>query len=152
MSTLEEFTPIEQMFPQWLTARAIVSSCLPKSLRFGFGDQNALVINSDWAQHIFDMAPVEDRDAVLDRIEAAWGEACSVIDMQPFSAMLNAPAMLKATQMTLHRADEILAHQANEMIAARRPTPVEILEHMMGIAPAKDLIVRIAAEIGRAMP
>jgi hypothetical protein len=136
MSNIIEFKPIEQMFPQWLAAREIVSSCLPKALHFTFGDHDSLAIKSDWVQHIFDMTPIEDRDAVLDRIEMAWGEACSVIDMQPFSALLNAPTRLMATQQTLHRADEILAHQANEMMASRRPTPVEILAHMMGVVPS----------------
>lgn len=132
MNQLPEFEPIESLFPQWLCARPIVQSSLPQALHFGLIDQNSLGIKFDWVQQIADLTPEEDRDAAIYRIELAWEQASAVIDMQPFEALHRRPI----TQELFCRADTLLAHQANEMVARRQPTPVEILAHVMGIAPS----------------
>lgn len=132
MNQLPSFEPIEQLFPQWLTARTIVEHTLPRALRFERAEDNALRINRDWVQVIFDLTPLEDRDAVLNRIQAAWDHACGVIDIQPFAAFIRKPM----TPEWLNRADAMLGQQVEQMQAEGLPTPFEILAHVMGITPA----------------
>lgn len=132
MNQLPSFEPIEQLFPQWLTARTIVEHTLPRALRFEMTSKDTLGVSLDWAQAIIDLAPPEDAQAVRERLNAAWGHASAVIDMQPLSVLYRQPA----NQESLHRADSILESQAQEMLAAGKPTPLQILSHFMGITPA----------------
>lgn len=129
MHQLPSFEPIEQLFPQWLTARPIVEHILPRVLRFEMTGKGTLGVSLDWAQAIIDLVPLEDAQAVRERINAAWGHASAVIDMQPLSVLYRQPA----NQESLHRADSILESQAREMLAAGKPTPIQILSHVMGI-------------------
>ena len=131
MHQLPSFEPIEQLFPQWLTARPIVEHILPRVLRFEMTGKGTLGVSLDWAQAIIDLVPLEDAQAVRERINAAWGHASAVIDMQPLSVLYRKPA----NQENLHRADSILESQAQEMLAAGKPTPILILSHVMGITP-----------------
>lgn len=141
MNQLPSFEPIEQLFPQWLTARTIVEHTLPRALRFEMTSKDTLGVSLDWAQAIIDLAPLEDAQAVRERLNAAWGHASAVIDMQPLSVLYRKPA----NQESLHRADSILESQAQEMLAAGKPTPLQILSHFMGITPAYG---RIAISFG----
>lgn len=131
MNQLPIFESIEQLFPLWKTARPIVENTLPRALRFEMTGKDTLGVSLDWAQAIVDLAPPEDTKAVRERINTAWGHASAVIDMQPFAVLYRKPA----TQESLHRADSILEHQVQGMLAAREPTPLQILAHLMGITP-----------------
>lgn len=136
MNQLPIFESIEQLFPLWKTARPIVENTLPRALRFEMTDKDVLGVSLDWAQAIVDLAPPEDTKAVRERINTAWGHASAVIDMQPFAVMYRMPA----TQESLHRADSILEHQVQGMLAAGKPTPLQILAHLMGITPLYAMV------------
>ena len=91
--------------------------------------QNTLGVSLDWARAIIDFAPPEDAQAVCARINVAWDYALAAIDTQPFSGLLHKPA----TQESLHRADSILERQVQGMLVAGKPSPLQILAHLMGI-------------------
>lgn len=142
MNQLPSFEPIEQLFPLWKTARPIVENTLPRALRFEITSQNALGVSLDWAQAIVDLTPLEDVQAVCERINSAWEQASAAIDMQPFSVLLNKPA----DQNNFRRADAILESQVQEMLAAGKPTPLQILAHLMGITPLYAMVKIKGAE------
>lgn len=136
MNQLPIFESIEQLFPLWKTARPIVENTLPRALRFEMTGKDTLGVSLDWAQAIVDLAPPEDVQAVHERINTAWGHASAAIDMQPLSVLYRKPA----TQENLHRADSILEHQVQGMLAAGKPTPIQILSHLMGITPLYAMV------------
>lgn len=139
MNQLPDFESIEQLFPQWMCARAIVESHLPKDLHFQVRSYDSLEIRFDWAQQIIDLAPPEDRDTLFFRTRAACSKACAAIDIQQFHDLLDGPKKLPVNHGTLCIVDSLLARQAFDLTARRRATPCEILAHVMGIRPVWDI-------------
>lgn len=157
-SSLPLFRPIEEIFPYWMTARAIIEPLLPTHFTASMYPiflpptteeeaeeqerkknearrSSLLNMNTDWAQRMVDLAPREDLNKLVQLLikigEVFASEFKEVPDLLTDS-ILGQPA----TPMTLSQLGALGAACEEERKRSGTLTFSELAAHVLGIRPA----------------
>lgn len=155
-SALPKYRPIEEIFPYWITARAIITPLLPtyftaslhpvylparnerEAVQQEFQKREDLRsgrinLNTDWAQRMVDLTPVEDIQALMDLFGTISAVFIAEFDTVPdlLAQLLGHPV----DPIMLHHIKTISVRLDEERKRAGKLTFAELVAHVMGIQP-----------------
>lgn len=150
---MEDFKPIEQLFPHWLTARVFVASHLPNTasvsthipmrrprssaeeqqqeeLRQDAFRQGLVYLNGNWMQQILDFTPPEYEVRMTEQLnkvnQILLQECPDLVGVQTTYELL--------TGTTLRRISTQIQQDDVERSMRQKPTTREIIAYVLGIA------------------
>lgn len=130
---LSAFRPIKEDIPKWITGPALIEAAMPERLMFVIDGPNEVGLDYGHLADLYEVAPEEDRDAYLARLDAvvkAIGARLSDFDMEEF-------LLQPMNAMTLNRINTKLYEYDRVGESMGHVTLIEIVRHELGLKPAR---------------
>lgn len=124
------FSPCEELFPHWMTARIIISGVIPSKFKF-LARNFDLCFDWAWIDSLLRLTPVEDMDKVCSLFPLLEQELQRYLGKLNFSQFLGVPLC----QLTIHQVNAYLGYEEERRIARDTYVLRDLMRHLLGVTP-----------------
>jgi hypothetical protein len=138
---LPPYASVEQMFPEWLSARWDLQALVPDQLTYriirGRDSSRTLVIDYEWLAEAYSQAPSASDKGAIDLRSRLIGAAINSINKIPIGLAGYTEGEAAAA---LEAVNQELVADEEERRKMGMPTRRDIIEHILGLEPARGTV------------